>query len=667
MQAIIAEDGCPAFTASIQLQDGQNQVSFRWGVLLDGPGASNFWAITTETDTAYSADRYCRFHLHDLEQTETFHFTYLRRLGANKYYKTPGEAPLIRFAVWAPNASNVIVLFGRKGNGYIYDNGNGIDHTIPFVPLQPSREIPGVWENEPDTPFQQYFGIPYMYQIQNAQGSTVYRTDIFSRSQVGWGSIDPAKANWLGTPETLNGSVSCSEVIDSDIVRATFETPVDTAPSYLLTATFWNEEFNIHRPVPTRLEDLIIYELHIGALGFGKAGPGTLADAVAFLDYLSELGVNAIELLPMADFSGNIGWGYGDTHHMVIHSAAGGRDKYRYFIRECHRRGIAVIQDVVYNHYDQDAERAQWQYDSEYADQNIYYWYEGTPFHYTSPDGGYLDNGSTGYTPNFRQEIVRQQFISSAAFLLEEMHVDGLRVDLTQAIHRDNKLHADGREIGEANLFGQKFFREWSRTLKMIRPSVMLIAEDHTGWDAVTKAPADGGLGFDVAWNVNFYHSLIGDSDSSGGHARLLKLVGEGTNESLRMDEFAEKLFNSQYKQVVYHESHDEAGNAGGSSRTLQVAVAQAPLWGDTRVWAEMRSRVVFGLSILSAGTPCSSWARKSALKNRSYITTRWPVERIYQEKKRVMDRECLDTTRILFNLANSNSLSETEILIYYM
>ena len=75
------------------------------------------------------------------------------------------------------------------------------------------------------------------------------------------------------------------------------------------------------------------------------------------------------------------------------------------------------------------------------------------------------------------------------------MHVDGLRVDLTQAIHRDNALHADGRSVGSANIFGQKLLREWSRTLRMIRPTAMLIAEDHTGWDAVTKPPAQGGLG----------------------------------------------------------------------------------------------------------------------------------------------------------------------------
>ena len=255
--------------------------------------------------------------------------------------------------------------------------------------------------------------------------------------------------------------------------------------------------------------------------------------------------MNAVELLPLAEFSGNAAWGYGDSHHFCIESSAGGRDKYRHFVRECHRRGIAVIQDVVYNHYDNEAERAEWQYDSTVPEENIYYWYEGRSSDYRFPDGGYLDNGSSGYTPRFWEEIVRQQFISSAAFLIEEMHVDGLRVDLTQAIHRDNALHADGRSIGSANIFGQKFLREWSRTLRMIRPTVMLIAEDHTGWDAVTKPPAQGGLGFDARWELAFYHNLIGDSDMAGDRARLLKRAGFGGNEPLQMDGFAGALYGT--------------------------------------------------------------------------------------------------------------------------
>ncbi len=327
--------------------------------------------------------------------------------------------------------------------------------------------------------------------------------------------------------------------------------------------------------------------------------------------------MNAVELLPMAEFSGNLSWGYGDTHHFCVESSAGGRDKYRHFVRDCHRRGIAVIQDVVYNHYDNEAERAQWQYDSTTPEENIYYWYEGHASDYPAPDGGYLDNESSGWAPRFREEVVRQQFISSAAFLVEEMHVDGLRVDLTQAIHRDNRLHANGRTVGDANSFGQKLLREWSRTLHMIRPATILIAEDHTGWDAVTKPASQGGLGFDATWDVAFYHSLIGDSNMAGDRAHLLKRAGFGGNEPLGMASFSGELYVSQHKRVVFHESHDEAGNAGGTARTVVVAVDHAPLVGPTRTWAEARSRVCCGLSVLSAGTPMFFMGEETGAQNR--------------------------------------------------
>jgi 1,4-alpha-glucan branching enzyme len=311
-----------------------------------------------------------------------------------------------------------------------------------------------------------------------------------------------------------------------------------------------------------------------------------------------------VELLPMAEFFGTAAWGYGDTHHFCIESSAGGRDQYRHFVREAHRRGIAVLQDVVYNHYDPDAMRAQWQYDSTEPADNIYYWYEGRTSDYPKADGGYVDNGSTGFTPRFWEEVVRHQFVSSAAFLLEEMHVDGLRVDLTQAIHRDNVRHADGRSVGDANRFGQKLLREWSRTLHMIRPTAMLVAEDHTGWDAVTKRPAQGGLGFDATWEAGFYHSLIGDSEMAGDRPRVLKRAGFGGTEPLGMDALSGALYASRYNRVVFHESHDEAGNAKGTARTIAVAVNGAPLVGATRQWAEARTRLCAGLTLLSAGTP---------------------------------------------------------------
>jgi len=392
-------------------------------------------------------------------------------------------------------------------------------------------------------------------------------------------------------------------VIDPDLVRRDFaSTPAGSVPLLISAEEFWATEYTSGLDVPNRVQDLVIYELHVGALGFGKAEPGDLADAMVFLDHLQTLGINAVELLPMAQFAGNIGWGYGDTHHLCIESSAGGRDKYRHFVRECHRRGIAVIQDVVYNHWDGNAERNQWQFDSEAPEQNIYYWYEGKSSDYPSPDGGYLDNGSAGFSPRFCEELVRHVFVSSAAGFLEECHVDGLRVDLTQAMHRDNALHANGQSVGAANLFGAKTLREWSRTVRFIRPNSLLIAEDHSGWELVTQLPELGGLGFDFTWYADFCHNLIGDSDMAAGKARLLKFAGYGDARALDLDQFAGALYASKYNKVVYHESHDEAGNSSGSARTLPCAVNEAPLIGTTRAYGEARARVAFSLSLFSAG-----------------------------------------------------------------
>src|SRR5262249_9167595 len=161
-------------------------------------------------------------------------------------------------------------------------------------------------------------------RIVDAQGVTVFRTDIFSRHQIGKGRIDPSKDPWPGTPDTLDGTVSCSVVIDPDVVRRTFDPPPPGMPFDMIPASeFWAHEFTPGLPVPTDVQDLVIYELHVGSLGFGKPNPGNIADAIAFLDHLVLLGVNAVELLPMAEFSGTIGWGYGDTHHFCIESSAG--------------------------------------------------------------------------------------------------------------------------------------------------------------------------------------------------------------------------------------------------------------------------------------------------------------------------------------------------------
>jgi 1,4-alpha-glucan branching enzyme len=595
-----AEDGCPCFTATAAFDRGEVGKRFRWGVRLDGPAGANLWGIPTEVNDMNSAERYREFDLRaDGPQEQDFYLTYARRLGARKYFAAGAAAPGLRFSVWAPNARQVEVVFGRPDNGYIADDGDGIDPARPVLPLTPGPG--GIWQSAVLPDFAAFRGAPYMYRLQNAQGKTVFRTDLFSRDQIGRGSRDPGGGHYDGNPSGLDGTKGCSLVRGLETVAREFAGPGrDRVPE----AEFWADEFTPDLTVPSRVEDLIVYELHVNALGAGKDRPGNLQDALDLLPYLSDLGVNAVELLPMAEFSGAYGWGYGDSHYFTVESSAGNRDQYKHFVRACHRRGIAVIQDVCYNHYDGNAARAEWQYDSEAPEQNIYYWYEGKPSDYAFPDGGYVDNGSSGYAPRYWEEVVRHLFVSSAAAFVEEFHVDGLRVDLTQAIHRDNALHANGRGLGNANLFGQKLLREWSRTLRLIRPSVMLIAEDHSGWDAVTKLPEAGGLGFNATWFASFYHNLIGDSDMAGGKARLIKTAGQGGDGPLDMEQFAGDLYASKFNKVVYNESHDEAGNAGGTQRTIVCAVNGAPLVGATRDYAEARCRVAFGLSLLSAGTP---------------------------------------------------------------
>jgi 1,4-alpha-glucan branching enzyme len=595
------EDGCPCFAATVELDDSEVGKTFRWGVRLDAPSVPNVWAITTEVNDANSSDRYREFKFKPDggTQTQDFYFTYARRLGARKVFSDGSASPDLRFSLWAPNALAVDVVFGKASNGYIADDGDGIDSTRPVIKLQ--RGPNDIWQSDVLPNFSASEGAPYMYRITNAEGSTVYRTDIFSRNQIGRGGTDPQGAHFSGDPSILDGTKSCSLVSSVDTVSEDF---AGTSGTRIPEAEFWQSEFVAGLTVPSRVEDLIIYELHVNALGFGQEGPGTLQDAMDLLPYLSDLGVNAVELLPMSEYSGGLGWGYGDSNYFVIESSAGGRDQYKHFIRECHRRGIAVIQDVCYNHYDFNASRDEWQYDSDSPEQNIFYWYEGKPTDYAHPDGGYIDNGSSGFAPRYWEEIVRHLFVSSAAALIDEFHVDGLRVDLTQAIHRDNSLHADGRSIGNANQFGIKMLREWSRTLRLIKPTVMLIAEDHTGWDAVTKLPDAGGLGFDATWFADFYHNLVGDSDMAGGKARLIKSAGVNNDGPLDIEQFASVLYQSKFNKVVYNESHDEAGNAGGTERTVVCAVNGAPLVGPTRDYAEARCRVAYGLTLLSAGTP---------------------------------------------------------------
>jgi 1,4-alpha-glucan branching enzyme len=609
MREVVCADGSVTFEAEVSLSPLDAGKEFCWCVILDGPLGLDREGIVTEQRGLGHDALHRTFRLSKEGETEQrYYLTHVRRLGA-RAVQHEGQRGL-RFAVWAPNAEGVELVFGRTELGYIADDGTGIDESRPRLELEQGAD--GVWTAGPETHpvlanFSEFVGAPYMYRIRKEGGTIAYRTDLHSRAQIGSGDINPRGMPYRGPARDLDGVVSCSLVVDTEQVNTDALSAPD-AENSCPEDEFWRDEFNHATPFPHRIDEMVIYELHVGSLGFGEKRPGNFDDAIALLDYLTELGINAVELLPIAEANGTRTWGYGNSHHFAIESSAGGRDKFRHFVRACHQRGIAVIVDVVYNHYVPDGERAQWQYDSDRPEHNIYYWYEGKPKDYVAPDGGYIDNMSTGYAPRFHEEMVRKLFISSAVALVMDFHVDGFRVDQTTSIHAYNVVHADGRPAGSVNVAGAKFLRELSRTLRLVRPATLLTCEDHSDWVLVTEHPDGAGLGFDATWYSNFYHQLIGDTGRGTESANLLLTAGMGGNGPLAMDRFAGFLAATGRKTVVYHESHDEAGNSEHSRRTLMVAIAAKddapPPSGELRRIAEARCRFVAGMNLLSAGTP---------------------------------------------------------------
>ena len=609
MQAFVAEDGCPAWFAEIELDRSEPQAEFRWGVIGNGPAGPDSWLIPTEIACGSNTAQY-RILKHG-QPGARYHFNISRRFGANKIWPAGSPAPAIRFTVSAPRARAVNLVIGEPVSGYIGDDGSGITQSFAM------RPGPSGWQTDDGDPafasFADWDRRLYMFRIQRDDGSIRYRTDLFSRGQIGSGHKNPEtpKPNetpWNGTRQDVEGSKSCSIVIDPERVTAVLNEGVFPETQWLTDTEFWAGEHDPLRPVPQHLRDLIIYELHVEGLGCGRPTPGTFADAIVMLDDLCTLGINAIELLPTAEAEG-WSWGYGTSHHFATEYAGGGRDELKHFVRACHRRGIVVLMDVVYNHWIADAERSAWQYDSVAPETNRFYWYEGPASRWPHPDDGYVDNGSTNYAPKYRDELVRRLFASSALMFLTEFHIDGFRVDLTQAFHRDNVLHGNGHRCDEANQYGAKLLREWVRTLRLAKPSVMLVAEDHSGWPAILEPDYTGGIGFDAIWWAEWYHNLIGDSQEEPRNARLLHVAGSGGSEPLAMAHFGDVLTQSA-DRVIYHGSHDQAGNASYmvgaekvfSARTIEVAV-NGRLDGN-RYWAEARCRVVAGLTLFAPGTP---------------------------------------------------------------
>jgi 1,4-alpha-glucan branching enzyme len=273
MADITCEDGCPAFAVTVRFDQSEIGKIFDWTVRLDTPAAPDVSGVPTEIGDANRTDRVRTFQLQPASshpQVEDYYLTYARRLGARKVFAHPGSGkPDLRFAVWAPNARQVEVVFGDPAHGYIADDGDGIDPARAPLPMTASAG--GIWQTAIVPHFAAHQGLPYMYRITNAQGRTVYRTDIFSRQQVGRGTKNPAGGHWTGSAADLDGTKSCSQVVSVDTVAQTLDSPRANRISRWFRA---NGSRPACVPEPPHRKTRVA-EFNIAPPGFGKANPAT--------------------------------------------------------------------------------------------------------------------------------------------------------------------------------------------------------------------------------------------------------------------------------------------------------------------------------------------------------------------------------------------------------
>ena len=319
---------------------------------------------------------------------------------------------------------------------------------------------------------------------------------------------------------------------------------------------------------------------------------------------------------PLLESDGDLQWGYGTSLFFCMQTSQGGANQLKHFIRACHQRGIAVILDVVYNHFATSGDnRSEWGYDSDpnvAPQHNTWNWYQGLPTDYPGNiNGGYLDNFSTRIHPALERRKcapdVHQQRGGALRRLPHRRNSRG-----PHRCHPPEQCATCERIAGRHR---QPVWRQVSEGAcpngKLVKPSAFLIAEDYTGWSAMTQPVNQGGEGFDAVWYMDFYHHLIGDGNYGDGYANLLKNAGYGVPGPLNMDFFAGALLATQYDKVAYHESHDEAGNDRGTERTIVTAVERRAAVGATRTYAEGRCRFCFGMAAFPLRRSCSLWAKR--------------------------------------------------------
>ncbi|MCF8050572.1 MAG: malto-oligosyltrehalose trehalohydrolase [Desulfobacterales bacterium] len=302
---------------------------------------------------------------------------------------------------------------------------------------------------------------------------------------------------------------------------------------------------------PPPLGSAVIYELHVGTF----TPKGTFQSAIERLGELIDLGVTHVELMPVAEFSGNRGWGYDGVDLYAPHHAYGGPEGLKRLVDACHRRGLAVLLDVVYNHLG-PAGNYLGRFGPYFTDRYATPWGQAVNF-----DGPFSDE-------------VRRFFADNARMWLRDYHMDGLRIDAVHAIVDTSAIH---------------FLEHLAAVVKDLETELgrhfVLIAESDLNDPRIVSPSEVGGYGLDAQWNEDFHHSLhavlTGENDGYyrdfGKLADLAKalsngLVYDGRYSAHRRRHHGRSAAGlSGHRFVGCLQNHDQVGNRAVGHRTSHL------------------------------------------------------------------------------------------------
>ncbi len=356
----------------------------------------------------------------------------------------------VLFAVWAPNAKRVSVI----GD---FNHWDGRSHAMR------NHESNGVWEIFiPELTENQL----YKFEIVNRQSHQVLT------------KTDPYAQQFECLPNT-----SSIVVTDSNY-------------------DWQDQQWLDHRQNNDCLQQAIsIYEVHLSSWRRDEQGKALNYRKLAkpLVDHVKELGFTHIELLPIAEYYLDKSWGYQTTGYFAPTSRHGNSDDFRYFIDYCHQYGIGVILDWSPAHFPKEAfALAQ---------------FDGSPLYELEDPRRSKHRDWATLLFNFSRNEVKNFLLSSAAFWLQEYHIDGLRVDAVASIldleYSPEQAGTPNQKSGNKNLAAIEFLRTLNDLSQQYYPGTIIIAESSSTWPQATHSIESGGLGFSMQWNKTWVHDIL--------------------------------------------------------------------------------------------------------------------------------------------------------------